>query len=321
MNICIRTLTGAVATTLVGASLALGSTPALADDAPSASATTLDYTCTFPLVGPRPVEVQITTNLPERLAAGEETPTVEVETIATVDSLAAEGLSTVGAATLSGTAHASAILHQPGGSKLNLEVPAEIAETPVPASGSFTTDATASLFPIVFDRPGTARVTVGNLVLTITPRDHDGRTTGLDTFHTDCELLPGQEDTVAVVEVVEDGPEEPNNPPTAGNIWRIVEGNQPTVLDLPVTDPDGDELTVEVSAPTSGSVEVDGTTVTFTPAKPGKAGFTYAVSDGRGGEASGKVDLIVKGDGQAWWAWVWFGWFFEQNGQPPLLTW
>ena len=64
------------------------------------------------------------------------------------------------------------------------------------------------------------------------------------------------------------------------------------------TDPNGDTLSVTgVSAPTNGSVVFDAVNrlVTFTPAADyqGSAGFTYTVSDGRGGSASANVALTV----------------------------
>lgn len=66
------------------------------------------------------------------------------------------------------------------------------------------------------------------------------------------------------------------------------------------TDADGDTLTITgVSAPSNGTVSFNGTTniVTFTPTSGyvGSAGFTYAISDGRGGTASANVALTVTG--------------------------
>ncbi|WP_323014541.1 DUF4082 domain-containing protein, partial [Devosia sp.] len=64
------------------------------------------------------------------------------------------------------------------------------------------------------------------------------------------------------------------------------------------TDPNGDTLSVTgVEAVTHGSVAFDQATglITFTPAADyqGGAGFTYTVSDGRGGSASANVALTV----------------------------
>src|SRR5690606_5338490 len=64
------------------------------------------------------------------------------------------------------------------------------------------------------------------------------------------------------------------------------------------TDPNGDPLTITgVSGATNGTVSFDAqtNTITFTPANnyTGAAGFTYAISDGRGGTASATVALNV----------------------------
>ncbi|WP_246101875.1 DUF4082 domain-containing protein, partial [Methylobacterium terricola] len=70
------------------------------------------------------------------------------------------------------------------------------------------------------------------------------------------------------------------------------------------TDPNGDPLTVtSVSGATNGTVSlnVQNATVTFTPTTgyTGPAGFTYAISDGRGGTASASVALTVSAPGTA----------------------
>ncbi|WDR02952.1 DUF4082 domain-containing protein [Devosia algicola] len=64
------------------------------------------------------------------------------------------------------------------------------------------------------------------------------------------------------------------------------------------TDGNGDPLSVTgVSAPTNGTVSFDAqtSTITFTPTTDysGAAGFTYAISDGRGGTSSANVALTV----------------------------
>ncbi len=68
------------------------------------------------------------------------------------------------------------------------------------------------------------------------------------------------------------------------------------------TDPNGDTLTVTgVSGATNGTVSLNTTnaTITFTPTTgyTGAAGFTYAISDGRGGTSSANVALTVSAPG------------------------
>nr|WP_246728472.1 DUF4082 domain-containing protein [Microvirga terricola] len=95
-----------------------------------------------------------------------------------------------------------------------------------------------------------------------------------------------------------------NQPPVANNDADFVM-NQDTSLTIAAatllandTDPDGDPLTITgVSAATHGSVVFNASTntITFTPAAgyTGQAGFTYSISDGRGGTSSANVSLNV----------------------------
>src|SRR5690606_13381532 len=82
------------------------------------------------------------------------------------------------------------------------------------------------------------------------------------------------------------------------------------------TDPNGDPLTITgVSGATNGTVSFDAQTniVTFTPATghTGTAGFTYAISDGRGGTASANVALNVTQPTQS---------LFAANATPAILS-
>ena len=69
-----------------------------------------------------------------------------------------------------------------------------------------------------------------------------------------------------------------------------------TVLTLNDTDANGDPLTITaVDGATNGTVVLDAGNITFTPTPgfSGAAGFTYTLSDGRGGEATGNVTVSV----------------------------
>ena len=62
------------------------------------------------------------------------------------------------------------------------------------------------------------------------------------------------------------------------------------------TDQDGNPLTLTgVSSPSHGTVKIDGSNVIFTPTTgyTGSAGFSYSISDGKGGTASAAVSLSV----------------------------
>ncbi|MGH8612180.1 MAG: DUF4082 domain-containing protein, partial [Gammaproteobacteria bacterium] len=101
-----------------------------------------------------------------------------------------------------------------------------------------------------------------------------------------------------------------NLPPAANDDGGFVT-NQNTALAIPAAallandnDPNGDSLTITaVSGASHGTVAFNAptNTVTFTPTTgyTGPAGFTYTVSDGRGGTASANVSLTVTAPGQA----------------------
>jgi hypothetical protein len=155
---------------------------------------TLDYSCVFPLIGAQPVAVVIHSDMPSQVAAGTPTGAFQIDAVSTVSDTARVGLRTVGATTLDGTVKAAAHMSAPG-VDLPLTVDMGIPTAPVPAaSGSFTVDAHGTTPSLTFTaaNAGTATITVGDLVLTLTPKDANGNPTGLGTFDSDCTVVAGQ---------------------------------------------------------------------------------------------------------------------------------
>lgn len=96
----------------------------------------------------------------------------------------------------------------------------------------------------------------------------------------------------------------PNGAPTANpDSYSSLSASFPTVMWLLQndTDPDGDPLIItSVTQPYLGTVTIasDQKSVTFTPSGSGGIdGFTYTISDGRGGTAQGNVSFSVSGGG------------------------
>ncbi|MEJ5231646.1 MAG: Ig-like domain-containing protein [Geminicoccaceae bacterium] len=90
-----------------------------------------------------------------------------------------------------------------------------------------------------------------------------------------------------------------NRAPTAPTLRTSTFAGQPVVVDLlaAASDPDGDPLVVTaLGLPEHGTVAIlEAGRVTYTPANgfEGTDRFTYTVGDGRGGTATGEVEIVV----------------------------
>ncbi|MEU8803359.1 DUF6801 domain-containing protein [Spirillospora sp. NPDC048819] len=170
----------------------------------------LDYHCTFPLLGPQPVHVELTADVPDQVVVGEAMPGIVVDSVSTVNAESARGLAALYAVTLEGNALADATLtvpEMPGG--LPVAVDSVLEKTPIPASGAFTVKGRGKAPDLTFTQVGPAKITVGNLVLTLTPRTDDGGASGLGTFESECTQDPGQNNVLADFGIVLDGGQEP----------------------------------------------------------------------------------------------------------------
>lgn len=70
--------------------------------------------------------------------------------------------------------------------------------------------------------------------------------------------------------------------PVGAAVTASAEATEPTLIPLPVSDTDGDALTIQTTAPEHGTLTVDGITATYTGGAgyTGADAFTYTVSDG-----------------------------------------
>ena len=73
-----------------------------------------------------------------------------------------------------------------------------------------------------------------------------------------------------------------NDPPAGSALSTTAEATEPTLIVLPVADPDGDALTIQATPPAHGVLAVEGVTATYTgdAGYTGPDSFTYTVSDG-----------------------------------------
>jgi hypothetical protein len=155
---------------------------------------TLNYTCSFPLIGAQPMSVVINADIPAQIAPGVATPAFAINAVATVSETARLGLRTLGATTLEGTVRSGARLSVPN-MDLPLSVEMGVPQVPIPsASGPFPVNATGTTPSLTFtaQNAGTGTITVGDLVMTLTPKTSAGAATGLGTFDSSCTQGPGQ---------------------------------------------------------------------------------------------------------------------------------
>lgn len=159
----------------------------------------------------------------------------------------------------------------------------DIDDDPLMYRWSFTTRPTnsaASLFNATTAQPTFVPDLPGNYVVQLIVND------GFE------DSLP---DTVAVTVEAR-----PNQPPVARDDAAVTDENAPVGITIlgNDTDPDGDPLTITsvTQGTNGGTVAINGVTVTYTPPLnwSGADGFTYAISDGRGGTATATVTVTVK---------------------------
>ncbi|WP_329055908.1 hypothetical protein OG738_19985 [Amycolatopsis sp. NBC_01488] len=119
---------------------------------PSAQASTpidkeLNFSCPFPLIGRQKLDVEVKASFEVPSAPGGTFTTSDLSVAVSVPDKSARGLALVGAASIEGTASAGVTLTD-GSLTLPLNLPLTVAKTPVPPSGTFTTQASGSVPPV-----------------------------------------------------------------------------------------------------------------------------------------------------------------------------
>lgn len=265
-------------------------------EAANSDPTTLQYHCVYPLIGSQALTVRITTSLPDSIGVGASTGAVTVRTVDTVSAGTTPALHQIGSATLEGTADAAVELTLPDGSPLPVTAPNTLARTGVPASGTFDIGTTGSITPLTFGRPGTVKATVGDLRLNVTPRDAQGRTTGLGSFEADCTQDPGQSGVVATIDVTAADTQPPGAP---GNVRTTAVTTTGASLAWDASTDNVGVTGYEVYQGTSKVAAVAGTGANVTGLTPGTAyTFTVKAKDAAGNlsGASAPVTVTTKPD-------------------------
>ena len=248
----------ALATALVAVPACLSASPALAVPV----SLKVNYTCNFPLMDPQPLALDIRADVPARLPVSEPSGNIPLDATATVSSLARKGLYALEAATLQGTARASGQLVTPDGTPpLDVAVNTTITKTDIPASGQLVTTAKGSIPSLYSDVPGPIVFKVRDqLLLKLDPRLADGGLTGLDRFETECTLVPGQQTTLATVQVgdVDAPPTAPTNLTATPSENAVALSWSPSTDDIGVAGYDVYQGSQKVASVTSASAVISG---------------------------------------------------------------
>ncbi|QFZ24158.1 hypothetical protein EKG83_10940 [Saccharothrix syringae] len=161
------------------------------------------YTCPLPLIGNQNVVVDIDTDdLPDEVAVGEFTPPIRIAAVSNAGPTSTQGLRLVGAETIQGKAVATSLVSAPQGHQA-VAVENTVPNQPIPPVGNdLVINASGTAPALRFDQPGTATLSVHDLVLTMTPLRADGTPTGLGTFVADCTPTAGQRTVLHTFTVV-----------------------------------------------------------------------------------------------------------------------
>jgi hypothetical protein len=230
----------------------------------------LTYNCPFPLIGPQDMTVTIVAEqLPDSAVVGQPIPEVLVTATAAVPPTATQGLSLVGATTVSGTAKADTVIDN-AGFVLPVVPQLTIGETAVPASGSFDAVARGGAPSVTLPNAGTTTISVGNFSTTLTPRNASGGETGLGTFTSDCTLLPGQNTLLHTFPVTAGGTTDPTTTTTTATTTTTTGATTTTTSGTSGSTTTGGSTTTTSG---TGTTTTGTTTFTTTTAPAGGGGL------------------------------------------------
>ncbi|MFC6880583.1 MULTISPECIES: fibronectin type III domain-containing protein [Actinomadura] len=255
------------ATALAGVAATAPAAPAASASAAEPASLTLNYQCTFPLIGPQRVAVKIDADIPKTVTVNVPVPKFTVDSVSTVSAESTRGLVALYSKTVEGTAVADATLTTPDYPKgFGAVVTSTLEKTPLPASGPFDVKARGTSPNLKFRKAGPGRINVGNLLLTLTPRLEDGGPSGLGTFESECVQEPGQDNLLAEFEIV---PDDTTPPPVPGGL--------------------------RVAARTADSVTLAWDAVSDEPGGSGVAGYRVRSNGAKTWTVADRTELVLTG--------------------------
>ncbi|MEW2439861.1 DUF6801 domain-containing protein [Streptomyces caniferus] len=162
----------------------------------------MKYTCKVPVIKNQPLTVKIDADIPESVRVHEASRKFAIGARTTVDADLTAKLRLFGVKTVEGTVAAKVGVSAPQGDR-RISVPLGITKTRIPASGSFTVAATGAAPALTFSRPGTARITAGDISLHVVGKKAGGGVLGQADVR--CRLNAGQKNVVGSFEITGKG--------------------------------------------------------------------------------------------------------------------
>lgn len=168
--------------------------------AANAAGATLRYTCTVKSLPSQSVTARLEWNAPDSVVVGRPTPELPLEITTTLSPAVTAGAGMIGVAAVEATVDATGVVKAPEGD-IGVDVPLTVPRTAVPESGPMTVVARGAAPGLVFHRPGTATVAVGDaLVVGVDLWEADGDPAA-DHVDASCVLDPGQNTVLSSFEI------------------------------------------------------------------------------------------------------------------------
>ncbi|WP_127150119.1 DUF6801 domain-containing protein [Streptomyces lydicus] len=150
---------------------------------------TLKYTCEIQPFGSLPFTAKIGADIPDSVAVGENSQKFAINAQTTVGADLTPIISNrFGVKAVEGTVDAKIGVAAPQGNR-QVSVPLAIAKTRIPASGAVVIKAAGTAPPLRFSRPGTGRITIGDITLHVVGKGAKGADR---TFNVQCGPAGGQ---------------------------------------------------------------------------------------------------------------------------------
>lgn len=137
---------------------------------------TLRYTCLSPIpwiVPDQPITVRIDSDAPKSVAVGEPSPKFVINAVTTANATLTQIARSLGVKTIEGTVDAKTTVIAPQGNT-DVTVHLAITRATVPASGPAEAEATGTAPTRTFSQPGNAKITGGDFILHLDPKNASG---------------------------------------------------------------------------------------------------------------------------------------------------